>query len=290
MALISLTSAKGAPGTTTTALALLFAWPRPALLVEADMAGSSSVLAGYLRGETDHTRGLLELSLAHRQQQLTEEALWRQILQLAPERYLLPGLADPAQAAGMTATWSALAKHLTALEAAGLDVLVDAGRLGAAYDPGPLVRASNVILLVTGSRLPDIYALSHRAPALVNSHAAAAGAGMVQALVVGEGRPYTAHEIREQLSLPVLSTIAWDPVHAEVYSIGAKQGRRFDNSPLAKSAIATAARLQDLVHEHRHRLAPGTVRDQLAELNGSARGLDQHGHASRPQEEAGPDV
>lgn len=45
MAVITVTSANGAPGVTTTALALALAWPRPCLLVEADVAGGSSILA-----------------------------------------------------------------------------------------------------------------------------------------------------------------------------------------------------------------------------------------------------
>ena len=52
MALIVLTSASGSPGVTTSAVGLALTWPRPALLVEADPTGGSSVLAGYLRGLT----------------------------------------------------------------------------------------------------------------------------------------------------------------------------------------------------------------------------------------------
>ena len=50
MAVLAFASAKGAPGVTTSVLALAFAWHRPALIVEADMTGSSSVLSGFLRG------------------------------------------------------------------------------------------------------------------------------------------------------------------------------------------------------------------------------------------------
>jgi len=58
MAVLALTSAKGAPGVSTAALAMTLLWPRPALLLEADPTGGSSVLAGYLRGTVDHSRGL----------------------------------------------------------------------------------------------------------------------------------------------------------------------------------------------------------------------------------------
>lgn len=46
MAVLALTSAKGAPGVSTAALAMTLLWPRAALLAECDPAGGSSVLAG----------------------------------------------------------------------------------------------------------------------------------------------------------------------------------------------------------------------------------------------------
>src|SRR4051794_2441800 len=70
MALIVLTSASGSPGVTNSAVGLALTWPRPALLVEADPTGGSSVLAGYLRGQTNPTASLIDLALAHRQGQL----------------------------------------------------------------------------------------------------------------------------------------------------------------------------------------------------------------------------
>ena len=49
MAVIVMTSAAGAPGTTTAALTMALQWPRRCLLVEADPAGSSLV-PGWLGG------------------------------------------------------------------------------------------------------------------------------------------------------------------------------------------------------------------------------------------------
>lgn len=50
MALVTLVSAAGSPGVTTTGLGLALCWPRPVVLVEADPAGSSALAAGYFRG------------------------------------------------------------------------------------------------------------------------------------------------------------------------------------------------------------------------------------------------
>ena len=256
MAVAVFASAKGAPGVTTTVLALAFAWHRPALVVEADMAGSSSVLSGFLRGGTDHSHGVMGLSIAARQHGWTDQGLWDQCLRLGEERYLLPGVADPAQAAAMTAAWGPLAGVLAGLEAAGVDVLVDAGRLGTAYAPTPLLRTADAVVLVTGTRLPDVYALSRRIPAVNAELDAHSDAESLSVLTVGEGRPYTNHEIEVSLGVRVMSSIAWDPVNAEVYSVGASPGRRFESSPLARTAGTSASILSGLVAERRARLEP----------------------------------
>ena len=122
MAVLALTSAKGAPGVSTAALAMTLLWPRAALLAECDTAGGSSALAGYLRGSVEHSRGLLPLALAHRHDEL-EQTLWSQTVPLtdttaqgtdaagpgAPDRrWLLPGLADAAQAPSTAALWGPL--------------------------------------------------------------------------------------------------------------------------------------------------------------------------------------
>jgi len=157
MAVVAFASAKGAPGVTTSTLALAFAWHRPVLVVEADMTGSSSVLSGFLRGTTDQSRGLVGLSVSARQHGFTDQGLWEQCLRLAEERYLLPGIADPAQAAALSSAWPSIAVLLAELEAAGVDVLVDAGRVGTAYAPMSLLRAADAAVLVSGTRLPDVW-------------------------------------------------------------------------------------------------------------------------------------
>jgi hypothetical protein len=255
MAVLAFASAKGAPGVTTSVLALAFAWHRAALVVEADMAGSSSILSGFLRGSTDHSRGLVGLCVAARQQGFTDSGLWEQCLELGHERYVLPGVADPAQAAALTSAWTPLAALLIDLESAGVDVLVDAGRLGAPHPPTPLLSAADVVVLVTGTRLPDVYALSRWVPA-VRDDVGTGEPDRLCALTVGEGRPYSNREIESCLGLRVVSGIAWDPVHAEVYSVGSSPGRRFDSSPLARTATGTASTLTGLVSERRARLAP----------------------------------
>jgi hypothetical protein len=259
MAVIAFASAKGAPGVTTSVLALAFAWLRPALVVEADMTGSSSILAGFLRGGTDHSRGLVGVSVSARQHGFTDSGLWEQCLCIGDERYLLPGIADPTQAPALTSAWTPLAGVFAGLEAAGVDTLVDAGRLGTAYAPMPLLRAADAVVLVTGTRLPDVYALSRRVPALRTDLAAHGDSERLCMLTVGEGRPYTNGEIQASLGVKVLGSIAWDPLSADVYSVGSAPGRRFESSALARTAGAAASTLSGLVRDLRARLAPAMV-------------------------------
>lgn len=256
MAVVAFASAKGAPGVTTSVLALAFAWHRPALVVEADMCGSSSILSGFLRGGTDHARGLMGLSVAARQHGFTEQVLWDQCLQVGEERYLLAGIADPSQAAALSSAWGPLAGVLADLGAAGVDVLVDGGRLGTVHAATPLLYAADVLVVVTGTRLPDVYALSRRLPALRSDLAAQGNVEGLRLLAVGEGRPYTAKEIDASLSVPVLGSIAWDPLSADVYAVGATPGRRFDSSPLARTAAETASELSRLLRDLGARLTP----------------------------------
>ena len=273
MTILALTSAKGAPGVSTAALAMTLLWPRAALLAECDPAGGSSVLAGYLRGTVDHSRGLLALALAHRRDEL-EQALWSQTVPLTAscpdstsdgrsaghERWLLPGLSDAAQAPSTSTLWGPLGSLLASLERAGTDVIVDAGQLGAAHAPTTLLRQADLVLLVMGTSLPAVAAARARLSVLRETLSPAAtpdgAANGLGLLLVGDGRPYSAREITAALGLPVVASLAWDPASAEVLSAGAAPGRRFDTSPLLLSTRAAISASAQLIARRRDRLAP----------------------------------
>ena len=269
MAVLALTSAKGAPGVSTAALAMTLLWPRSALLAECDPAGGSSVLAGYLRGSVEHSRGLLALAFAHRRDEL-EQTLWSQTVRLtagpdgAPagpaDRWLLPGLSDAAQAPSTGALWGPLGLVLADLERAGTDVIIDAGRLGAAHAPTALLHQADLVLLVLGTGLPAVAAARARLAVLraelsvtTASDGALSGVGL---LLVGEGRPYTAREIASSLGLPVVAALAWDPASAEVLAAGAAPSRRFETSPLVRSARAAIGASSELIARRRGRVVP----------------------------------
>lgn len=259
MAVIALTSAKGAPGVTTTCLALTLAWPRPVLLVEADVAGSSSVLAGYLHGSARHDKGLVDLAQAYRHGQLHDGITEAAIALPDSPSHFIAGLTSPAQAAIMQPVWEPLAAALHHLEHAGVDVIVDAGRLGALHGPVPLLREADLTLLTTRTTLPAIAATRVRG-ALLRDDLAGQGFGQdaLRLLLVGEGQPYSTREISEAVKIPVAAAIAWDPETADVFAVGAAPGRRFNSSPLIRTVHAAATTIQRLIAARRARLTPGS--------------------------------
>ena len=103
MPIIVLTTAAGAPGASTTALGVTLSWPGPALLVEADPAGTSLV-PGWFRGAIDpQERNIVNLALVERAEDLTE-AIFDQAVSIAVvdddehQRLALLGLIEPVQA------------------------------------------------------------------------------------------------------------------------------------------------------------------------------------------------
>ncbi|MDQ1289095.1 MAG: hypothetical protein QG622_2661 [Actinomycetota bacterium] len=146
MAVITICSAKGAPGVTTTALLLAALWPRPVLLVDADPAGGDVALrmsdpAGQ---PLDPARGLLTLlPLARRA--LSPQSLFDHAQTVAGGTPVLAGLAGPEQAGAVGALWQNLA---TAFGDAATDVIVDAGRMHSTSVHLPLARYADVLVTV----------------------------------------------------------------------------------------------------------------------------------------------
>ncbi len=77
MTIVLLSSATGAPGVTTSALALALTWPRSVLLVDCDPDPSQAVLAGWLGAAPTTSRGLVDLAQAHRQMAPVAPLVWQ---------------------------------------------------------------------------------------------------------------------------------------------------------------------------------------------------------------------
>ena len=220
MAVIALASASGSPGVTTTALGMALLWPRPVLLVEADPTGGSGLLAGYFRGTTEYVAGMIELAL-------TSTSVGDALADVArpiegTQVSYIAGTRSHTQAGALRDLWPPLAEALADLESTGQDVIVDAGRLGLAGSPEPLLDAADLALLVSRTTLPALSALRSWAESMQRPALDWHQAGV---LLVGEGQPYSAREVSASSSLPVVASLADDPESAAVFSRGAQPPR-----------------------------------------------------------------
>jgi hypothetical protein len=147
MALITVMSAKGAPGATTTAMLLASLWPRPTLLVDADpLGGDVALRLPAADGRAlDRDRGLLSLLPAARRGLLPE--MVRQHAQTAlGGQEVVAGLAGPEQSAAVTPLWPSLADAFA--QVPDRDVVVDAGQVHQRSPHLPLVERSDLVLWV----------------------------------------------------------------------------------------------------------------------------------------------
>lgn len=253
MALIALTSANGSPGVTTTALGLAFVWPRPVLLLEADPTGGSGILAGYFRGESEHADGLVELVLSP----LGLADALPQIARMLKGTTVsfVSGTRSPAQASALRDHWSGLAIALQDLDDTGQDVIVDAGRLGLAGSPVPLLSEADLALLLTRTHLPAVSAARSWAERIREPGEGWRNPGLC---LVGEGMPYVSGEVARVLGLPAVAELPEDPAAAAVYHRGARPSRGFASGTYVRALRAAVDGIQAQVTRSRSTLVRGT--------------------------------
>ncbi|WP_330358888.1 hypothetical protein [Streptomyces chartreusis] len=261
MAVIALAGCSGAPGVTTSALALLLSWPlesgRRMILAECDPDGGA-VLHGLLQGTLGDRYGLRNLSVAARRGEFSD-AFWRQLIDLSGEgseqqsprdRLLLPGITDPVQAPSLGSVWKILGQMFRGIEAESAhDVLVDIGRRGAFGPSGVLAEQADAVVVVVRNTLRCLQAAEGRVRALEER------IGDVSVLMINEG-PYPAGEVQRVLRVPVLATLPHAPKDARVLSDGAEQPRHFTKSPLMKAAGTAGNLLIQRAAMRRARLDP----------------------------------
>ncbi|GAB3708292.1 hypothetical protein [Mariniluteicoccus flavus] len=243
--MLVLTSAAGSPGVTTAALALTLAWGRDVLLVDADRQPAQAIQAGWLGGADLAGRGLSGLARVHRERRFMGDELTLHCVALTesgPGRLFLPGFNHPGAPALFQPLWPDLVEALGRVEGAGLDVIVDAGRVSEGL-PSPLVAAAHTTLLVTRTDLRALAAARLHLGQLVQRRTQLHPSGRVGLLLIGEGQPYTGKEIEAQFGVPVLGVIADDPAAARVHSHGATRPSRFDHRAYARSFRALASTL-----------------------------------------------
>jgi hypothetical protein len=248
MALIVIAADKGAPGVTTTALALAAVWPRPVLLAECDPSGGDLVyrFPAADGSALDPRRGLMTLAVAARRG-LQPRQIWEHTQKLSGGLDVLTGVINAEQGASLGALWGPLGDLFAALP--GGDVIADCGRLGADGRPYDLLPSASAVLLVTRPNPGDVIRLRDRAAAVTAAASARGRRGLTPAVVViAEQRTLraTAAEVGHALAqgngpATVLGGIAADEKGAELM-LGQWAGK-LDKTMLIRTARETAQQL-----------------------------------------------
>lgn len=219
---IGLVSAKGAPGVTAAALALVAATGDGGLLVELDPSGGSVECWTGPAGEP----GLIRVASGLRRS-VDPEALVSHAVEVA--RGLRAVLAPTAGGLAESTIAAVTDRLMPALAGLEETVIIDAGRWSPSQPTARRLVGCDVVGVVCAPTVEGVEAARWLVEALETARA-----GRVVAMPVGD-RPYGPDEIEEAIGLPVLGPLAWDPrgLHALV-TAGTSRG--WVRSALARSA------------------------------------------------------
>lgn len=154
--IVGISSVKGAPGVTSSALALTLVWPRPVVLVEADVAGSDlrfrvRTAAGDLLEEN---RGIVPLAIAARQDAPSAGLLASFTQPLSETASVVNGVTGLAQARSLSALWGQVGG---VCEASDSDVIIDFGRLSRDSDTLVLAQSCDVLLVAMPATIEGVH-------------------------------------------------------------------------------------------------------------------------------------
>ena len=247
MALIAVAADKGAPGVTTTCVALAAVWPRPVLLAECDPAGGDLAcrLPAAGGGHLDPGRGLLSLAVAGRRG-LGPGQILEHTQKLSGGLDVLAGVVTAEQGAGLEPLWGPAGSALAQLP--GLDVIADCGRIGADGPPYDLFAYASAVVLVTRDTLGEVVRLRERVTAVTTALARRhrSSTPVAVGVVAGHRRFHAAlAEVRQALgpdgAARVVGGLAYDPPSAE--ALRGEWGGRLNRSLLMRTARDLAGRL-----------------------------------------------
>lgn len=264
MTITVLTSISGAPGVSTTALGLALHWPDSSLLVDADV--QQTFLAGYLGAQYQTDNGLTNVINAARITPDVREAVWRQSVPLPdddPEgnrRLLLPGLTSGQTSAALHQSWSPIAQAFRSLGEAGVDVVVDYGRLTWSGMPPALLEVAHRVLVLTRPNLPSVGAARWGTQRLYDQALEVGYPTQFGILLVRRPaltlpakrrgtpeppeRAFSDAEIGRVLPFGVYGTIPFDPVQAALLSEGGERGTKYARSRYAHALTRLAQALK----------------------------------------------
>lgn len=240
MGLIALTSIKGSPGVTTTALALGAASLDDSDVIVAELDPSGGDLPA--RFGRPFEPGLISLAAASRRP--TEDArLTDHCQQILGSLRVIVGQPSGDRSETMLRMLSerGLWRQLADVEAL---VLADCGRFDSHSAALPIVEASTALVIVCRPILNELQHVHSRLPALRRI------AERVAVALIGDG-PYGAAEVGESLDVDVLGTLAVDRDAARTLN-GEPRGRRaLARLPLLRSASAVMRALNDRLTQPR---------------------------------------
>lgn len=249
MSIIVCTSAAGAPGVTSTALGLALTWSRDVLLADCDRDPSQAIQAGYLRGMDHGGRGLAALARLHRENRELAPDLWRHTVALVQseekQRRFLPGFSQPATVRLFESVWPELADAFTSLAENGVDVIVDAGRIGRDGLPLPLLAQADAVCIFTHTSLRALAATRLHLPLVADQLDQLPVAAAMGLVLVGPNRPYSGSEIAAQFGTPCWAELEYNHKLAAVLSDGAPEPKKFHSSSLMNQYRAMGLQLRE---------------------------------------------
>jgi hypothetical protein len=248
MALIAVAADKGAPGVTTTALALASVWPDPVLLAECDPAGSDLVFRFPAADgrQLDPRRGLLSLAVAGRRD-YQQQHVWPHVQKIHGGLDALLGVTNAEQGAGLGTLWGPLGKMLATLPDA--DVIADCGRLGPEGPFYDLLAEADSVLLVARADLGSIIRLRDRAAVVVSAAGQRGhGAFAVDVLTIAEAQRLKNAEAEvthalAQSGVPVRLSCGLADDHKGAELLSGTWGGKLDKTLLIRTAREVAGQL-----------------------------------------------
>jgi hypothetical protein len=247
VALIAIAADKGAPGVTTTAMALTAVWPRPILLAECDPSGGDLVyrFRGADGGHLDPRRGLLTLAIAARRGMPPQQA-WEHVQKMQGGIDLLAGVTNAEQGAGLNSLWGSVGRLLASLPQA--DVIADCGRLGVHGPVNDLLAEASLVVLVAKSGVGDVIRLRDRAAALAGGADGRRRGTPVGVIVIADQRRLGSalgevQHVLNQGNVPaaVIGGMPDDPRGAELFRDG--QVGKLNKTLLVKAARGLAKQI-----------------------------------------------
>ena len=245
--LISIASAKGSPGASTSAHVLAAVWPRPVVLAELDPVGSDLVYRTRSRegAPLDSDRGVVSLAAAIRRDPATP--LRDHLTVIEGDLPVLVGLSRPDQATAIEAGWAGLT---TSLHQHG-DVIADVGRLSPGAPSLGAALASDITLFVVRPGVENYGHLRERLSWIIAETSRRSEQARLGILLIAPWK--VRHEAEDltrllrgsNLEVPVVGVLALDPGAAD--SLAGRQARPLGRTLLVRSARTVATALAGVV-------------------------------------------